>query len=110
MSVRILSSWRLLIEKEVQDSDDRKNRFRYFHRPNGWILECYLFRWGRGFPRPHNGKAESLVGRPKNRFAFYNTYLYKGIATGPIANPGLDAVEAAPEIQKSSSYFYYLLN
>ncbi len=37
----------------------------------------------------------------------YNTYLYRGLPKGPIANPGLSAIKAAifPE---SSPYWYYL--
>lgn len=37
----------------------------------------------------------------------YNTYRYKGLPRGPIANPGLSAIRAAV-YPKSSSYLYYL--
>ncbi len=37
----------------------------------------------------------------------YNTYLYKGLPAGPIANPGLDAIESAIYPQESA-YWYYL--
>ena len=37
----------------------------------------------------------------------YNTYFYRGLPKGPIANPGLSAIKAAifPEV---SPYWYYL--
>ena len=37
----------------------------------------------------------------------YNTYKYKGLPPGPIANPGLDAIEAALHPEKTK-YVYYL--
>lgn len=37
----------------------------------------------------------------------YNTYKYKGLPPGPIANPGLDSIEAAI-YPKGTEYFYYL--
>lgn len=37
----------------------------------------------------------------------YNTYLYKGLPLGPIANPGLSSIEAALEPEESP-YLYYL--
>lgn len=37
----------------------------------------------------------------------YNTYYYRGLPKGPIANPGLSAIKAAI-FPKSSPYWYYL--
>ena len=39
----------------------------------------------------------------------YNTYMYKGLTPGPIANPGLASIQAAIE-PADSSYFFYALN
>ena len=38
----------------------------------------------------------------------YNTYLYKGLPAGPIANPGIESIRAAME-PESTSYYYYAL-
>lgn len=38
----------------------------------------------------------------------YNTYLHKGLPPGPIANPGMKAIKAAIEPEKTG-YFYYAL-
>lgn len=38
----------------------------------------------------------------------YNTYLYKGLPAGPIANPGLESLQAAMN-PNSTSYYYYAL-
>lgn len=37
----------------------------------------------------------------------YNTYRYRGLPPGPIANPGLDSIEAAL-YPKANNYLYYL--
>jgi UPF0755 protein len=39
----------------------------------------------------------------------YNTYLYKGLPAGPIANPGMTAILAAMD-PDSTGYYYYVLN
>lgn len=37
----------------------------------------------------------------------YNTYMYPGIPPGPIANPGIEAIESAYK-PSSSGYYYYI--
>lgn len=39
--------------------------------------------------------------------SLYNTYMHKGLPPGPIANPGLDAIDAALHPTKTN-YLYYL--
>ena len=39
---------------------------------------------------------------------WYNTYLNKGLPPGPIANPGLEAIQAAMN-PDDTSYYYYVL-
>lgn len=39
----------------------------------------------------------------------YNTYLYQGLPVGPIANPGMAAINAAMN-PENTGYYYYVLN
>jgi UPF0755 protein len=36
----------------------------------------------------------------------YNTYMYKGLPPGPIANPGLEAIKAAYNPAETKCMFY----
>ncbi len=38
----------------------------------------------------------------------YNTYLYKGLPPGPIANPGMDSIKAAMNPDSTRDYYYAL--
>ncbi len=38
----------------------------------------------------------------------YNTYLYKGLPPGPIANPGMEAINAALDPEDTNDFFYAL--
>ncbi len=54
------------------------------------------------------GKNTARVSREETKIdSPYNTYKYRGLPKGPIANPGLSAVRAAI-YPKSSPYLYYL--
>jgi UPF0755 protein len=47
-------------------------------------------------------ESDKLIDSP------YNTYLYKGLPAGPIANPGLESIYAALNPDKTSYYYYAL--
>lgn len=51
--------------------------------------------------------ATPLTVKDKELDSPYNTYRYKGLPTGPIANPGISAIRAALYPQETL-YFYYL--
>ena len=50
---------------------------------------------------------KEISGTDKKINSSYNTYFYRGLPKGPIANPGLSAIKAAI-FPKSSPYWYYL--
>ncbi|MBC7836557.1 endolytic transglycosylase MltG [Acetobacteraceae bacterium] len=93
-----------LLEKEVPDTYDRR------------VIAGIL--WKRiklGMPLQVDAVFPYIIG--KNSFeltradlridSLYNTYVYKGLPVGPIANPSLDAIiAAATPIQ--TEYLYYL--
>ena len=91
-----------LIEKEVPDSDDRKivSGILWKRLKIGMALQVDAV-----FPYI-TGKQKVLSDDLKIDSP-YNTYLYKGLPPGPIANPGLDAIETARN-PKESPYLYYL--
>lgn len=49
---------------------------------------------------------QKVNSEDKNIDSPYNTYLYKGLPPGPIANPGIDAIKAAYNPQKTECLFY----
>lgn len=52
------------------------------------------------------GHKETLNANDLKTDSPYNTYLNKGLTPGPIANPGLGAINAALNPEKHSYYFY----
>ncbi len=81
-----------LIEKEVPDSAERK------------IVADIIYR------RLKIGMAlqiDATRDYAKEKGLRYDTYANSGLPPGPIASPGLDAIEAALN-PKSSSYLFYL--
>ena len=53
-----------------------------------------------------DGWWEQVSPKDKKIESPYNTYLYKGVPPTPIANPGLSAIDAAYNPQKTSCLFY----
>ncbi|MFA5936748.1 MAG: endolytic transglycosylase MltG [Candidatus Paceibacterota bacterium] len=49
---------------------------------------------------------EQVTPEDKKIQSSYNTYLYKGLPPGAISNPGIDAISAAYNPQKTSYMFY----
>lgn len=49
---------------------------------------------------------QKVKSEDKNIDSPYNTYLYKGLPPGPIANPSLEAIKAAYNPQKTDCLFY----
>lgn len=93
-----------LIEKEAALDTDRE------------IVSGILWkRMDLGIPLQVDATIVFVTGRKNTRVFYadtaidspYNTYKYKGLPKGPIANPGLSAIRAAL-YPKTSPYLYYL--
>lgn len=91
-----------LIEKEVKSDADRE------------IVSGILWkRLKAGIPLQVDATLVYITGRKeiydvdKKINSPYNTYYYRGLPKGPIANPGLSAIRAAI-FPKASPYWYYL--
>lgn len=96
-----------LIEKETDGTDRAKIASVIYNRLNNPSAETAGFLQIDATLAYINGgqvptEADKSIDSP------YNTYLYKGLPPGPIANPGIESIRAAlaPE---STSYFYYAL-
>lgn len=94
-----------LLEKEVPHSEDRKLVSGIIQKrlEHNWGLQmdsaiCYLKQ-----PKP----CLPITASDKEMESPYNTYKYAGLPPGPIANPGVDAIEAALHPQ-TSPYWYYI--
>ncbi|TSD03662.1 MAG: UPF0755 protein [Parcubacteria group bacterium Greene0714_36] len=100
-----------LIEKEVASDDDRAmvSGILWKRLDAGIPLQVdasvvYAKTKALNSQLPKNGKisiTDTKIDSP------YNTYRYRGLPPGPIANPGLSAIRAAIYPQ-SSPYLYYL--
>lgn len=91
-----------LIEKEVKSDSDRE------------IVSGILWkRLKAGIPLQVDATLVYITGRKeisdadKKINSPYNTYYYRGLPKGPIANPGLSAIKAAI-YPKANPYWYYL--
>ncbi|MDD4900771.1 MAG: endolytic transglycosylase MltG [Patescibacteria group bacterium] len=93
-----------IIEKEVRSQDDMKIVSGIFwdRIKNGQGLEsCATLAYVLGVNKAQYSLEDTKINSP------YNTYKYRGLPPGPIANPGLNAIMAAiyPAL---TSYNYFL--
>lgn len=106
-SVREILTIASLIEKETDGSDRGKIASVIYNRLDnpsagtvGYLQIDATLAYINGGKVPT--EADKSIDSP------YNTYLYKGLPPAPIANPGLEAIQAALSPDKTD-YFYYAL-
>ncbi|MDP2638569.1 MAG: endolytic transglycosylase MltG [Candidatus Azambacteria bacterium] len=91
-----------LIEKEISKETDRPA-----------VAGLLWKRLAKGMPLQVDATLVYITGRneiyetDKKINSPYNTYLYKGLPEGPIANPGLSAIKSAI-FPQDNPYLYYL--
>ena len=93
-----------VIEKEAQFGLERPRISSVFHNrlTRKWKLQADpTVLYALGNPERPLTKADLQVDSP------YNTYKYKGLPPGPIANPGIDSIVAALRPEKTD-YFYFV--
>lgn len=91
-----------LIEKEVRSQEDKRmvSGILWKRLKIGMPLQVdATITYLTGKERVSNG--DTKIDSP------YNTYRYRGLPIGPIANPGLESIQAALNPQESP-YLYYL--
>ncbi|MBI2644038.1 MAG: endolytic transglycosylase MltG [Candidatus Wildermuthbacteria bacterium] len=93
-----------LIEKEVQIKEDKE------------IVAGIIWkRLANDIPLQIDATISYITGKRSTKISLeetqidspYNTYTYLGLPAGPIANPGLDSIQAAL-YPKETPYWYYL--
>lgn len=90
-----------IVEREVKSDEDR-----------ALVAQLYINRLKAGMPLqadPTTQYAAELMGKPFDLRldSPYNTYAYRGLPPGPIANPGLSAMKAVA-YPKANDYLYFL--
>ncbi len=105
-----------LIEKETANADEGYrvssviyNRLRNSANFPYLNIDATIIYALGGNIDPATGLTKPLTNSDLNLDHPYNTYLYRGLPPGAIANPGRNSLDAAlsPE---STSYYYYVLN
>ncbi|WP_017435579.1 endolytic transglycosylase MltG [Saccharococcus caldoxylosilyticus] len=93
-----------LIEEEATEKADRQK-----------IASVFYNRLRKGMPLQTDPTVLYALGKHKDRVYYkdlevkspYNTYIYKGLPPGPIANAGMMSIQAALKPAKTD-YFYFL--
>lgn len=74
----------------------------------GWPLQVdATLQYIKGYDPKENTWWQTPYAEDKQRKSPYNTYLHSGLPPGPIANPGLHALEAVVN-PTPSEYWYYI--
>ena len=93
-----------VIEKEAQSKSERPRIASVFHNrlTRKWRLQADpTVLYALGNPKRLLTRADLSVDSP------YNTYKYRGLPPGPIANPGIDSIIATLRPEKTD-YFYFV--
>ena len=97
-----------LIEKESADeSESYKISSVIYNRLYDWSYPPFL-NIDAALVYVLNGK-DVLTEEDKQLDSPYNSYLYQGLVPGPIANPGLNSLNAAL-VPEDTDYYYYALD
>lgn len=93
-----------IIEKEVKTQEDKKNVSDVLWKrinANMPLQSCATVLYALEEKKFTVSTADTKIDSP------YNTYKYRGLPIGPIANPGIDSILAAIYPTKNN-YWYYL--
>jgi UPF0755 protein len=107
-SIREILTIASMIEKETDGTDQKTIASVIYNRLENTSAETVgLLQIDATLAYINGGnvptEADKAIDSP------YNTYLYKGLPPGPIANPGMAAIRAAMN-PDSTNYYYYVLN
>ena len=104
MSIYDLITLASIVEKEVRYAEDRPI-----------VAQVFFKRLKIGMPLQTDASLQYLMDAPKEDVSIadtqmespYNTYQHAGLPPGPIANPGLDAIEAVLN-PANTDYLYFV--
>lgn len=101
-----------LIEREVISDEDRALVSGILWKRLGagiplQVDATVLYARAQSAKREAQNNNNQITREDKKNDSPYNTYFYRGLPKGPIANPGLSALRAAL-YPKTSPYLYYL--
>ncbi len=99
-----------MIEKETRYADELGNVSSVFHnRLNNPATYPYLNSDATimyAMQHDKGDRPDSMTGEDKDYDTPYNTYTYKGLPPGPIANPGLNSIKYALYPNNTNYYFF----
>ncbi len=104
MSIWDLITIASLVEKEAKLAKDRPLIARVFLnriKLDMPLQSCATIQYILGYPKPELTIEDTKIDSP------YNTYLHGGLPPGPIANPGLEAIQAVL-YPADNDYLYFV--